>query len=372
MKRKALALIIMLSFLFSVISITQSTNSAYANINPSPILQISIKSDGSIEPSTVPIKRVDNVYTFTNNIVNSTIEVNCDNIVIDGANFTLQGHNDYFYTGIYLKERSKDITIKNIKMLGFHTGIRTSFASNIIVTGNIIKSVQGLDFSVNSSNNQFVGNTLICYHAGSGCGIWIWGSFNSVIHNNVIDFADNIIIFEGSDRRPSIGNRISENYWSDYNGIDSNSDGTGDSPYIINTNNKDNYPLIAPIDYLTPIPIDYFAPTIEILSPENENYNTDIITLNFTVNEFANISYCLNSGENVTITGNMTLTGLSNGDYNLTIYAKDEAGNMGASETLYFNVEVPEPVPPTLIIASVAIVVIVGLGIFAYFKKRRS
>jgi len=34
------------------------------------------------------------------------------------------------------------------------------------------------------------------------------------------------------------------NYWSDYNGTDANHDGTGDTPYIIDTNNTDNYPLM--------------------------------------------------------------------------------------------------------------------------------
>jgi hypothetical protein len=37
------------------------------------------------------------------------------------------------------------------------------------------------------------------------------------------------------------------NYWSDYNGTDSDGDGMGDTPYIIDENNQDSYPLMAPI-----------------------------------------------------------------------------------------------------------------------------
>ena len=34
------------------------------------------------------------------------------------------------------------------------------------------------------------------------------------------------------------------NYWSEYNGTDSNQDGIGDTPYTINANNIDHYPLM--------------------------------------------------------------------------------------------------------------------------------
>jgi hypothetical protein len=35
------------------------------------------------------------------------------------------------------------------------------------------------------------------------------------------------------------------NYWSDYNGTDNNQDEIGDTPYIIDENNTDHYPLMA-------------------------------------------------------------------------------------------------------------------------------
>ena len=38
------------------------------------------------------------------------------------------------------------------------------------------------------------------------------------------------------------------NYWNDYVGVDNNLDGVGDTPYLINANNIDRYPLMYPFD----------------------------------------------------------------------------------------------------------------------------
>jgi hypothetical protein len=119
--------------------------------------------------------------------------------------------------------------------------------------------------------------------------------------------------------------------------------------------------------------IDFIPPNIAILSPEPKAYNTSDVPLDFTVNETASqITYSLDGQENVTAAGNMTLTRLSNGAHNVTVYAADEAGNMGASETVTFTVAVPEPFPTVPVAAaSVAAVAVVALGLLVYFKKRK-
>jgi len=50
----------------------------------------------------------------------------------------------------------------------------------------------------------------------------------------------------------------------------------------------------------------------------------------------------LDGQENVTIAGNTTLVGLSSGVHNVTVYACDDAGNVGSLETLTFTVAKPE------------------------------
>jgi hypothetical protein len=119
--------------------------------------------------------------------------------------------------------------------------------------------------------------------------------------------------------------------------------------------------------------IDTVAPNVTVLSSESNVYKTSSVPLNFTVNEpYSLVSYCLDGQDNVTINGNTTLTELPNGDHNVTVYAADQFGNTGASQIIYFSVEVPEPFPTALVAtASGASVAVVGIGLLVYFKKRK-
>jgi len=130
--RKLASIFLLLLLCFFPLSV--QINIADANFFPTPPpppTRIHITRDGNIEPSTVPIQRIGNVYTFTDNLHNFRIEVQRDNIVIDGAGFTIDRvqaytayaviyHND---TGITLSGRS-NVTIKNININQFGVGIK--------------------------------------------------------------------------------------------------------------------------------------------------------------------------------------------------------------------------------------------------------
>jgi hypothetical protein len=129
-----------------------------------------------------------------------------------------------------------------------------------------------------------------------------------------------------------------------------------------------------PFGYGTPDPsYDGTPPEITIVSPENKTYYTTSFSLNFSVNEpISWAPYKLDNETEVKTSCNTTISGLSNGLHNITVYAIDEFGNSGASETVYFNVEVPEPFPTAPVAAaSVVTVAVVGVGLLVYFKKRK-
>jgi len=72
---------------------------------------------------------------------------------------------------------------------------------------------------------------------------------NRIYHNDFVDNKKQVQSYSSSnvwdDGYPSGGN-----YWSDYNGYDSNHDGIGDTSYFIDENNTDHYPLMVP--YVVP------------------------------------------------------------------------------------------------------------------------
>ena len=210
-----------LLLLFSLLSVQLvSVEANFFFPTPTTPTRIHITSDGDIEPSTVPIQRDGNVYTFTDNLHNFHIEVQRDNIVIDGAGFTLDRvkaytayasiyHND---TGITLTGRS-NVTIKNIKIKQFSVGIELNQSSNNLVTGNIMFGSCGVTLD-SSDNNQITGNSFVNTEPDYGCGVQIFfSSFNTVNLNSFTDTKIGVQV-ENSDY-----NIISENRFIDQTSI---------------------------------------------------------------------------------------------------------------------------------------------------------
>jgi len=172
MRLKAVSGVMLILLVASVLALAFDIQSVEASGT------IYIRADGSVE-GTDKIERVGEYgYIFTDNI-NDSIVVERDNIVIDGAGYTLQGPG-ISGTGIYVSER-QNVTIKNTGIRSFEYGIRLSSSSNNTIFENRIESNAdcGILFDSSSNYNIIYGNNITEQNFG-------WGiRLTSSNHNNI-------------------------------------------------------------------------------------------------------------------------------------------------------------------------------------------
>jgi len=386
---KSAALLLILVFLAASCTIVAKPVKAQYQGN------VAISADGSVNPSTAPIERLGASYILTSDVTGN-IAVNTNNIVFDGNGHVISGG----YIGIELSGVS-NVTITNTTITGTSAlpfmstaGISVDDASSNIISGNnFVGNRVGINLA-ECPHNVIVGNNF------TGCSIALLlydSASNTIYHNN---FIKNAVILEDTgysgygivsvniwDDGHGLGN-----YWSDYltrysNATEVDNSGIGDTSYFVRTvnymdhfgsieareywsklnavyaDNTDRYPLMEPFT-TTP-------PKISVLSPLNQRYNETSIPSVFTLDKPVNwTGYSLDGEPSVTVTSsglltNVTIANVTNGVvHNVTVYANDTYGNMGASPTVTFTVAVPEPFPTAPVaVASVAVVAVVIAGL---------
>ena len=121
-------------------------------------------------------------------------------------------------------------------------GIRLSQSRyNTISENKVSSSYYGVGFHQSSHNNTLTGNNIFANDYGIMVG---FSRDNKIFHNNLVNKENQVIAAAGyadiwDDGYPSGGN-----YWSDYTGMDADGDGIGDTAYVIDEYNRDNYPLM--------------------------------------------------------------------------------------------------------------------------------
>ena len=157
--------------------------------------------------------------------------------------------------GIYLDSSSNNTLTGNYINKTSLSGIDLYSSSNNFMSENTIMESydMGISFDTGSDNNTLTGNIM----TGNPYGIEIYlSSSNSVYHNSFVNNSQQVyVVSPGSVNNWDDGYPSGGNYWSDYNGTDryggahqneTGSDGIGDTPYVIDVNNQDHYPLMQP------------------------------------------------------------------------------------------------------------------------------
>jgi parallel beta-helix repeat protein len=132
-------------------------------------------------------------------------------------------------------------------------GILLADCSNNSISRNTMTANNGWGVSLEySSNNSVSENNVV--NNSDGVGLTL-SSNNTIFHNNFVNNSRQVVIDLESMNVWDGGYPSGGNYWSNYAGVDLKSgpnqdqpgkDGLGDTPYSVDSNNKDRYPLKTP------------------------------------------------------------------------------------------------------------------------------
>jgi len=175
---------------------------------------------------------------ITNNIITS----NSEGVRLFRANNNMIVDNIFVDNGdsISLYSSSNNQISANVIRQSKNNGIFLYSSGNNQILRNAILNGQIAGISLPDSRHNLIHGNTISENA-VGISLLLFSTNNTFYHNN-FDNADEVSLL---DDLPNVWDYGGEgNYWSDYSGQDLNNDGIGDAHYIIDSNNRDRYPLM--------------------------------------------------------------------------------------------------------------------------------
>lgn len=300
--------IVVFLLLTSLAVALQSVSFASANFLPFPSYSLQINADGTIRdrtpsPNDETIRRDGNVYTLTRDLDDTAILIRASNIVFDGSNHLLshklggeKGVEVSLATNVTVKNifvnslgqgigfmNSANCTVVNSTVTGGGFGILVDWSQNVVVANNSVINCSAGVGLISANNSEIFFNRV----TDSRQGFYVLASTQNIANNNIIKdnnvsvqlhiqygketdvssdntfyanaFVDNKqdigYVYESTLTKQEAENfsrnafhwdkSMFGNFWSNYNGSDTNGDGIGNQPYVINGDNVDYYPVMS-------------------------------------------------------------------------------------------------------------------------------
>jgi parallel beta-helix repeat protein len=281
--------------------------------------------------------------------------INCTHIAVHDLSLSRNGQ------GVLLAY-TEDSTITKNNMTSNFLGIDADCSSNNTLSENVVDAnIDGIVLTY-SSNNTIVRNSL---NSNSQTGIWIFDSSgNHIYHNSFLNNNAGTTYSYNSTNIWDDGYPSGGNYLSDYNGTDlyggpyqnqTDSDGIGDTPYTIDANNQDNYPLMNPypahdlaLASLTSAPTVICQGYRCLITVKVTNKGDLTETFNITV--YANMTdtgnvtltrtfenVILSSRDSRTLTFMWNTSGFDIGDYTISAYAWPVPGETDIADNTFVD-----------------------------------
>jgi len=189
------------------------------------------------------------VSTVNSKGTNNSVEVPDYGIFVYNSSGNTIANNFVFKggIGIFLHSAFQNELIGN-SITDATSGITLEFSNANIIDGNIVLGGSG-GIRLDGSNNNTVRKNVVKDCEQLALTFWRNASQNLFYLNSLINNTKNVEEYRPG--FPAFPINIWDsgtvgNFWSDYNGTDTNGDGIGDTPYVIDENNQDNYPLVEP------------------------------------------------------------------------------------------------------------------------------
>ena len=260
--------------------------------------------------------------TIDGNMTGTVVAITADNVAIRG--FTIRNGGG-IYAGISFSSDGNNLTNNIMSNNWCGISLEHYSAYNVIADNSIMNNLNGISGEL-WSDSEIIGNTLkdnllgiwigpyssrntiafnnIANHWSEGISMW-QSSYNVIVGNNITDnnqgghwagivvgfssynqFFHNNIANKGKqiDLQGEVINTLDDgypsggNYWSDYTGLDffsgpyqneTGSEGIGDTPYVIDAENQDNYPLVEPWSLKPSNPVEAIQELIETVETWN-------------------------------------------------------------------------------------------------------